>query len=659
MCNLNKSATPSTTTHTSLKGRPVLRIVLQALWVVTLAYVAYVVANGATNYTKGWFVNANILQQITRLGFNLLTLSTIDIFSDIYILLGYIGLAVVLFLQRSDDWFAIFLSIVIMTFGLSVTNIGNELATYPLSVPAMIIGDAGIVMIGWFFPDGYFFPRWLKYATPFLLASMAALYLPGSPVYAESQNLTVYFIVSSFWYFSSAAMMIYRYKTVPNPNQKQQIRWVFTGMMGPLAWFLLFFIPAMIFPSLRSETSLASVAFFIAIRILGIGLLLVFPACLTIAIARYKLFDIDLLINRALVYGALTVVLASVFALVLIVDTAVLNALTSGGHTTVGLTISAIAAGALFQPARKSLQRFVDRSFYHINIDYLKTPPALRGKGKMGDTFTQASMLFSDYRNMTLIGRGGMAEVYHAYQPSQHRDVAIKVLPADLAEDEQFRKRFQREAQALAGLEHPNIVKIFDYGTENNLYYMVMEYLNGDNLSDLLKKKSRLGTEETLPILRNVADALDYAHSLGFVHRDVKPSNVILDGSLVSPRAVLTDFGIAKLSTGAYSNITASAVLGTFDYIAPEQIQGAADVDGRADIYALGVMAYQLLTGVPPFKRATTGALLLAHMTAPPPDARQTAPALSRETAQALQKAMAKEPNERFATAREFAMSLE
>jgi serine/threonine protein kinase len=334
-----------------------------------------------------------------------------------------------------------------------------------------------------------------------------------------------------------------------------------------------------------------------------------------------------------------------------------LNIITAGQQNTLGLTISAIAAGVLFQPTRKSLQRFVDRTFYHINIDYLKTPAGIKNNNASGDTITKAPVLFSHYTNLTLAGKGGMAEVYRAEHPVSQRIVAIKVLLANLAEEEQFRKRFQRESQALAGLEHANIVKIFDYGVENNLYFMVMEYLNGMNLSTLLKKTGPIPFEEVIPILENVADALDYAHKSGVIHRDVKPSNVMLDTSLHYPRAVLTDFGIVKLSS-AFTNITASAIIGTFDYIAPEQIEGNREVDGRADIYSLGVMTYQLISGALPFRRTPPGALLLAHMTSPPPDLREMVPTVSRPTSLAIQKAMAKNPDERFPSAREFVQAL-
>jgi serine/threonine-protein kinase len=258
---------------------------------------------------------------------------------------------------------------------------------------------------------------------------------------------------------------------------------------------------------------------------------------------------------------------------------------------------------------------------------------------------------------LKLIGRGGMAEVYSATSPKR-RSVAIKVLKAELASEEQFRKRFMREAEIVSGLEHPNIVQVLDFGNEENAYYIVMELLSGPDLSHLLKQEKQIPLSETISLLSGIANALDYAHAQGLVHRDIKPSNVMLDSSSIPSRSVLTDFGIAKIAD-AHTKITNTGMLGTFDYIAPEQIQASAEVDGRADIYALGVMTYQMLTGNLPFERPNTGALLLAHLNAPPPDARETLHGLPRPSARAIQQAMAKKPEARFATASEFIAALE
>lgn len=626
-------------------------------------YLLYVLVQGGTTYVNSLFTNSNPFLQIAQVGLNLFTFSTVDIISDVYILLGYVSLAVMLFVHRSDDWFAIFLSLMVMAFGVRVTNIGNQLAVdqamqYWIS-PIMMMGDAGIIAFGWLYPDGRFLPRWVKFLLPVMLVNIVLFYWPSSPLFGGGMSRGMYLGISLFWYLCSVSAMVYRYRATTNPNQRQQIRWVFAGTMGPLLWFIVFNVLSGLVPAFYDPASSSYAVFQLTARLFSVVMFLAFPLCLAIAIARYRLLDIDLIINRALVYGALTAGLVSVFGLILLLDSALVNQFLEGQHTTVAMMLSAIAAGALFQPARKALQRFVDRTFYRINIDYLKTPPDMKGNLSLGgtDTITRAPALFSGYRNLALIGKGGMAEVYRADDTTQRRTVAIKVLLSNLAQDEQFRKRFQRESQTLAELEHPNIVRLYDYGVENDLYFMVMEYLNGMNLSALLKEKGKFQIEDLLPILRDVSGALDYAHRAGLVHRDIKPSNVMLDSSHEGSRAVLTDFGIAKFSR-ALTNITASSVLGTFDYIAPEQIEASTNVDGRADVYALGVMTYQLLTGALPFHRPNTGAILLAHMTAPPPDPREILPNLPRHSAQTLQKAMAKTPAERFATAGEFVAAL-
>ncbi|HNC09789.1 MAG TPA: serine/threonine-protein kinase, partial [Anaerolineales bacterium] len=652
-----RSNTPSTVTTTSLRNRPVLRLVLRGVWFLVVAYIVYLIGVGVDGYVSRLSSNAGMLQRITSIGFNLLSFSTIDVGSDLYIYLGYFALAVIIFIQRSDDWFAIFLSLMILTFGARVTSIASELSNSAMSAywvsPIVMMGEAGIVLLGWLYPDGSFYPKWLRYIVPIFLLNVILFYWPGSPLYIGKLHYVVYAIGSLFWYLFSGASLVQRYRHTLNPNQKQQIRWVFAGMMGPLLWFVLFNIPSLFFPSLRDDTSVTYLTFQIIMRLVGIVLFLVLPASIAIAIARYKLFDIDLLINRAIVYGALSVALAAVFGLVLVVITSLINLFANGQDHSIGLMLSALAAGALFQPTRKALQRNVDRLIYNIHIDYLKTPGNFKG-GHHTDVTAQAPALFSQYENLALIGKGGMAEVYRAEHPTNHTPVAIKVLLANLAEEEQYLLRFQRESRILAGLQHGNIVRLYDFGEENGIYYMVMEYLNGMNLSAFLRRRGQVKLDELQPILRDVSSALDYAHTSGLVHRDVKPSNVMLDGKDdASRRAVLTDFGIVKVST-SLSNITATGMVGTFDYIAPEQIQALKEIDGRADIYALGVMTYQLLTGVLPFHRNSPGSVLLAHMTTPPPDARDILPSLSHRSAKAIQKAMAKNPDERFATAAEF-----
>jgi serine/threonine-protein kinase len=325
------------------------------------------------------------------------------------------------------------------------------------------------------------------------------------------------------------------------------------------------------------------------------------------------------------------------------------------GGPLVAVAVSAAIFGAIFQPTRRQLQRFVDRRFYHIEVDYQKTPPALAIESTT-QVLRQTS--FGVYQDLELIGRGGMAEVYKSIHPALGKPVAIKILPTTLAAEDEFRRRFAREAQVVSKLEHPNIVRVFDSGEQDGRYFMVMEYLTGKDLDQLIKSNGKLPITQVISLIKQLASGLDYAHAQGFVHRDIKPSNVLLDTSTDNIRAVLSDFGIAKIINAHTAMTRTGYMLGTFDYIAPEQIQESANVDGKADIYALGVMVYQMLTGELPFKHNNPGALLIAHLNQPPPDVCEILPDLPYTVGSAIQKAMAKKPEERFSSATEFAMEI-
>lgn len=264
------------------------------------------------------------------------------------------------------------------------------------------------------------------------------------------------------------------------------------------------------------------------------------------------------------------------------------------------------------------------------------------------------------YEIIDRIGRGGMAEVYRGYHAALDRYVAIKLLHSFLADDPEFKERFEREARSVARLKHPNIVQVYDFehDAESDSYYMVMEFINGptlkDRLFDLSAEGSRLPITEAVRIVKMAAHALAYAHERKMIHRDVKPANLMLDED---GRVVLTDFGIAKIVTGAH--ITASGgMIGTPAYMAPEQGLGQAG-DERSDIYSLGVILYQLVTGRLPFDANTPLAIILKHVNEPLPLPRQFVPDLPADLEAIIWRALEKDPDARFQSANEFAAALD
>ncbi len=271
--------------------------------------------------------------------------------------------------------------------------------------------------------------------------------------------------------------------------------------------------------------------------------------------------------------------------------------------------------------------------------------------------FDLTGKAFGKYRLTEKLGYGGMAQVYKAYQPDLDRYVAIKVLHPHLTGDEDFAARFRREARAIAALEHPHIVRVYDFDTDAGLAFLVMECLEGDSLKSLLRdlecRDELMDLVEVGRVAGAVADALDYAHRCGLAHRDVKPSNVLItaDG-----RPVLTDFGIARILDETL--ITESGgTLGTPAYMSPEQGRGEPG-DARSDIYAMGVLLYQLCTGRIPFDADTPYAVILKHITAPLPSPRSLRPELPESIERVILKALSKDPGDRFQTAAELGRAL-
>ncbi len=262
-------------------------------------------------------------------------------------------------------------------------------------------------------------------------------------------------------------------------------------------------------------------------------------------------------------------------------------------------------------------------------------------------------VLGNRYEITEKLGVGGMAEVFKAYDSLLQRPVTVKVLRSEFSADEEFVARFHREGQAVASLSHPNIVNVYDVGREGDVHYLVMEYVDGEDLKTVIKREGTLAPHRVVAVARQVCDALEHAHYHRIIHRDVKPHNILItrDG-----QAKLADFGIAR-ECNAATLVQTKSLVGSVHYISPEQARGDT-ADAQSDIYALGVVLFEMLTGSVPFNGGNPVSVALKHIQDEVPSLKERNPAVNPEFDRIVRRAMAKIPIDRYASAREMAREL-
>ena len=261
------------------------------------------------------------------------------------------------------------------------------------------------------------------------------------------------------------------------------------------------------------------------------------------------------------------------------------------------------------------------------------------------------------YQIQELLGQGGMSAVYKARDPNLQRIVAVKLIHGHLSGNPDFVRRFEDEARAVAQLRHPHIVQVYDFDHDEDTYYMVLEFVPGETLQARLRRLNKadrhLDIPEALEYAAQICEAIDYAHQRGMIHRDIKPANIMLN---VMGDAILTDFGIAKILGGEQHTAT-GAVVGTAMYMSPEQIKGVS-IDERSDIYSLGVTLYEMFSGRPPYEADSAMTLMMMHLNDPIPDVRALNPQVPDEVIAIIAKALAKEREDRYASAAVFGADL-
>ena len=660
----------STGTNLRLGGTrlPLLRAVFVILALATAVFFSLGVPLYFQNYIEN--IDPEILSALHGLGLSATFYAGYQTVLVVLLAIAFSTAGVIIAVNKSDDWLALLVAFTLIGQGANAFGPLQRMAANPsFEIPvrfviAMVL--MGLPLSCYLFPDGKLQKRWMLYVVSiWFLWLMVSVFWHDFPIniFERGGNKTLRYLLSLLAVLSTGIYaQIYRYRHTDNPIKREQLKWIVFGIaVGILTGigvnlFMTFF--ELMNPSAGTYLLVDMVT-----QTLSVVAQFSVPVAVVFSILKYRLYDIELVINRSLIYGSLTIILAAVFGAILFGLQAAYRAVTDQTNPpTIAVVVATIAVSSIFQPTRKVLRRFVNHRIYGMDVDFDEIKRREDKLEQIAHLPSHGVTSVGGYKSMELIARGGMGEVYKARHPNLNRTVAIKVLSAYFKDDPGFNRRFAREAKTMAQLRHPNIITIHDFGDQEGLPFIVMEYLTGDTVSQILARQERLSLEEALPLLQDLASALDYAHQQGVIHRDIKPSNVIIEPITTltagrTQRAILMDFGIARFVSENTVLTGSGDVLGTADYISPEQVHGITELDSRTDQYSFAVMTYQILTGKKPFERNNTWAMIRSHLEEPPPDPRIHV-TMHEHVAEAILKALSKKPDERFPSVGEFVAEL-
>ncbi len=577
--------------------------------------------------------SSNLLFTLSQIGIPASTSRSMLIsWTWLVIIIGYVSSAFIVW-KRGDDWVAVGTAIALL-YVARLALVYEATASPADYIPALM--SAIYITILLVFPDGQLNPRW-----SILIALWGFIAeLPLNQYFGEIHGIVEF--IRTAYPIPLIGVLIYRHRRILALEAKQQSKWLFVLIFVLALGQLLYSLPELIAP----DDSLL-----IARMMRGAGEITYYigsttaPIAILFAMLRYRLWDVDLFINRTLVYGTVALLVMSLFFAI----SAGLQVAFGNTRPIFAFAISAALSAGFFRPVRNQTQHLVDRYIYGLRFDLNELDrhqaiPTITNPGKL------TGQRLGDYQVQGVIGKGGMGEVYEGR--GTHERVAIKTMLSEFAHNPDFRTRFEREAEAGQRLQHPNITRVLASGEFNDTPYLIMEYIEGYELGKALKGGGIMTVETACKVMRHICSALTAVHNAGYVHRDIKPSNIMIRDN---GQAMLMDFGISK-AQDAYT-ITGTGAVGTIQYMAPEQIMSSKDVDHRADIYALGCVLYQMLTGETPFT-GQSASIMFAQIQQPAPDPRDIQPDIPQAVAEAILKSLEKDPDERFASTEEFATTL-
>jgi tRNA A-37 threonylcarbamoyl transferase component Bud32 len=594
--------------------------------------------------------NNLMARSFTKLGLSLDAAAIFAYLIEAIYALGFLVMAGLIFLNRSDDWMALLVASALLFLGLS-----TGLASHTDSIVILaeqfrfVVFASGVVayIAAYLFPEGNIAPKW-----SLIFPALYLMQLPISYVIAiESRSTAVGLFIRVAYVVGIVGLpitLLHRYRRLFTREQKQQSKWMLLGLMSFIIGLVIVSSYRQLYLSGFSEVATLYFALSFPIEtVLSLGL----PIALAFAIMQYRIWDIDLVLNRSVVVAGVFVILTGIFAAVFLLTQTLITSIAGNSVTSIAVGISALVVGVAFNPARSRVQHFIDRKLFRLRFD-LNQLQAAQERGAKAGVFS--GQVVDDYFFGEIIGRGGMGEVYKGYKDS--KVVAIKTLRDDVISDIMAKERFMRESQI--SIEHPNIAGVLDVGEIKGVNYMVLQFIEGRNLKDHLRECITLDVESAVSIACDICAGLEATHKAGYVHRDIKPANIILrpKGDNENFQAVITDFGVVKLND-ASTTLTGTGAIGTIDYMSPEQIRTSTAVDHRADIYALGVMLYEMLTGERPFS-GTVIQVLFSHLNQPPPDISKKRTDIPVNLGIAIMRAMSKEAPDRYESAKAFSEAL-